>query len=197
MGAAEPVTLAVLAGGSGSRMGAPKSQLRLGGRPILDGLLDRFAWRGPTMLVTAPGNERPPGAGRFGAEVTDVRPGEGPLRGVLTALEHATTDVVAVVTVDMPGVGPAEVGWLIQRLDAVAVMCSRDVGGAASVEPFPLVIRTAARDAVSRRLGAGNRSVYSLREEVGVRVVPAPAGWPARVWTNLNRPEDLEAFGRG
>lgn len=193
----ERVTLAVLAGGRGTRMGGPKSRLTLGGRAILADLADRFAWRGPTLLVTSPGNERPPAWGRFGSEVTDPRAGEGPLRGVLTALEHATTEVVAVVTVDMPGVGAAEVEWLVGRLDGVAAMCSRSRDGAERVEPFPLAIRASARAVVERRLESGNRSVYSLGDEAGVNVVPAPAGWPARVWTNLNRPEDLEAFGRG
>ena len=41
-------------------MGGPKSRLVLNGRPILD-RLERFAWRGPTLLVTSPGNEGPPG----------------------------------------------------------------------------------------------------------------------------------------
>lgn len=178
-------------------MGGPKSRLVLGGRPILERLAERFAWRGPTLLVTSPGNERPPGWERFAAEVTDERAGEGPLRGVLTALACATTEVVAVVTVDMPGVGAAEVEWLVGRLDGVAVMCSRAVDGAERVEPFPLVIRAAAREVIERRLAAGNRSVYSLRDEAGVRVVPAPREWAQRVWANLNRPEDLEAFDRG
>jgi molybdopterin-guanine dinucleotide biosynthesis protein A len=190
----ESVTLAVLAGGVGSRMGGPKSGLVLGGRPILERLAERFAWGGPTLLVTSPGNGRPPGWERFGAEVTDERAGEGPLRGVLTALGRATTELVAVVTVDMPGVGAAEVEWLIGRSDGIAVMCSRSLGGEERVEPFPLVIRAAAREMVARRLGAGNRSVYSLRDEAGVSVVPAPREWPEGVWANLNRPEDLEAF---
>jgi molybdopterin-guanine dinucleotide biosynthesis protein A len=190
----ERVTLAVLAGGRGSRMGGPKSRLVLGGRAILEDLADRFAWRGPTLLVTSAGNERPPGWERFGAEVTDEREGEGPLRGVLTALEHAATDFVAVVTVDMPGVGPAEVEWLAGRLTGVAVMGVREVDGVKRVEPFPLVVRGAAREMIGRRLAAGLRSVYALREEAGVAVVTTPAAWPGRVWANLNRPEDLEAF---
>ena len=40
------------------------------------------------MLVTAPGFERPPGFERFGREVVDPIAGIGPLRGVLTAIEH-------------------------------------------------------------------------------------------------------------
>src|SRR6478609_398221 len=46
----EQITLAILAGGRGSRMGKPKSHLRLHGRPILEYLLQRLAWPGPKLL---------------------------------------------------------------------------------------------------------------------------------------------------
>src|SRR5436190_1357328 len=98
----DTTTLAVLAGGAGSRMGRPKGMLEINGRPILAYLLDRIDWPGPTMLVTAPGRENPPGAERFDSEVSDDVEGEGPLRGVYTAITHATTPVVVVIGVDMP-----------------------------------------------------------------------------------------------
>src|SRR5689334_20589131 len=98
-------------------MGGPKSGLTIRGEPILTYLLKRFAWAGPTLLVTSPGNQRPTGAEAFGREVTDPVAGEGPLRGLLTALEWATTDVVAVATVDMPAVTAAMIDYLIDELD--------------------------------------------------------------------------------
>ncbi|MDB5911273.1 MAG: hypothetical protein JWP34_5390, partial [Massilia sp.] len=79
------VTLAILAGGEGSRMGKAKGLLRVGpepGQPILGYLLNRLAWRGPTMLVTAPGRDHPPGWEQFDRELIDPEAGGGPLRGV-------------------------------------------------------------------------------------------------------------------
>src|SRR3954471_1425448 len=99
------VTLAILAGGRGERMGKPKGLLRVGDQPILTCLLKRFSWRGPTMLVTSPGRERPPGAEDFDLEVADPIEGKGPVRGVLTALENSTTENLIVASVDMPLVG--------------------------------------------------------------------------------------------
>jgi len=185
------VTLAVLAGGRGERMGGPKSGLVIGGVPILQYLLRRLAWGGPTVLVTGVGNERPAGWELFDAEVTDAVAGEGPLRGVLTALEGAGTELVAVVTVDMPGVTAGMIGGLVAALGAgdVGAMYARGDG---RVEPFPLVIRRGAVGAVRGRLAAGRRSVNSLTE-VGVRVVSG-AGWGEGCWTNLNFPGDLEGF---
>src|SRR5688572_6459509 len=101
MGAVEDITLAVLAGGAGSRMGRPKGTLEINGRPILAHLLDRIAWPGPTMLVTAPGRENPPGAQRFDFEVSDAVADDGPLRGVHTALRHVRTEMLVVIAVDM------------------------------------------------------------------------------------------------
>ena len=83
------VTLAVLAGGEGTRMGFAKGELNIDGRPILSHLLERFAWPGWTLLVTAPGREHPSGWEGFTREVSDPEAGQGPLRGVLTALEQA------------------------------------------------------------------------------------------------------------
>src|SRR5690349_20303809 len=107
------ITLAILAGGEGSRMGKPKGALVIHGQPILEYLLDRFDWPGPTMLVTAPGREHPPGHEKFSREVVDPVFGAGPVRGILTALEHATTSIVVITTVDMPSIERTHLEWLI------------------------------------------------------------------------------------
>src|SRR5690349_6303951 len=118
MGIADRVTLVVLAGGAGSRMGRPKGLLEVDGRPILAYLLDRLHWAGPTMLVTAPGRERPPGAERFDREFSDEVADEGPLRGVYTAVTHATTPAVVVIGVDMPLVERGDLEWFVKELRA-------------------------------------------------------------------------------
>jgi molybdenum cofactor guanylyltransferase len=190
------VTLAILAGGAGSRMGAPKAELRVGEEPILAYLLRRFAWDGPTMLVTAPGRERPTGHELLAREVVDPVPGQGPLRGVLTALENAATDVVIIATVDMPGVGGEQLRWLVgelsRRADALGVMTRRGE----AVEPFPCAMRRDGRDALAREIAADRRSVRRLCERSEFVAVDAPREWGERVWANLNRPEDLEGFAR-
>jgi len=40
----------------------------------------------------------------------------GPLRGLLTALEHASTNEVVVLAVEMPNITPAPLAWLAARL---------------------------------------------------------------------------------
>jgi molybdopterin-guanine dinucleotide biosynthesis protein A len=192
------LTLAVLAGGRGARMGGPKSGLAIAGQPILAYLHERLVWPGPTVLVTSPGNEHPAGAEVFGREVTDPVAGLGPLRGILTALESAETEYVIAVTVDMPAIEFGHLRWLISELgEDQAVMCSRAKGGVDRIESFPLVLRRALAPAIAASIAAGKRSVHGLaEEEAGVRIVRAPASWNPKVWTNLNHPEDLKAFER-
>jgi molybdopterin-guanine dinucleotide biosynthesis protein A len=190
------ITLAVLAGGHGERMGGPKSALQIGGVAILQYLLDRLQWPCPSLLVTGIGNEQPPGHDLFNREVTDAVSGEGPLRGLLTALEGATTERVAVVTVDMPGITREQIEWLLDEArDAEVASISRVIDGVARIEPFPCILRTSLREEIKRRLEAGRRSVHGLVEEAGT-VFAAPASWGDEVWLNLNHPDDLSQVQR-
>lgn len=187
-------TLAVLAGGAGSRMGRPKGELRVAGVPVLARLLNAVAWPGPTLLVTAPGRERPPGSERFDAEAIDAFADQGPLRGVYTALTAAGGPVV-VTTVDMPGVGRDVLDWLADTLGAGVALMTRTADG--RIEPFPAAFAPAALATIERHLRDGRRSVHGLAGEPGVAVPDAPAAWPAATWTNLNTPADWASFVAG
>ena len=175
-------------------MGRPKAELRIGGRFILEHLVDRWRLVVPTLLVTAPGRERPPGFDRFDREVRDPVTGEGPLRGVLTALESAETRIVVVATCDMPGVVAEQFMWLVERLserdDLLGVMTRRGE----TIEPFPLAVRASARDRIRERYVEGLRSTYRLTEDPSFAALPAPSEWPASCWVNLNTQEDLDAL---
>lgn len=191
------ITLAILAGGQGSRMGRPKGEIRIEGRPILAYLFERFSWPGPTLLVTAPGREHPPAWERFDQEITDPVPDQGPLCGILTALEHLRTPLLLVATVDMPGVQKAQLHWLLDEMrkypDRLGLMLRRSVETTA-IEPFPSAFRAGAQEIISRRIHAGKLSVQKLIEEKGFEVVSAPASWDSRTWANLNVPADLTNF---
>lgn len=190
-------TLAILAGGKGSRMGMPKSLIRVGNQPILEYLLDRLAWPGPTALITAPGREHPPGWQRFDEEIVDPVSGLGPLRGVLSALERATTPWTVLITVDMPGVGRTQIEELLSSIpkDALgAAFERRPERGRRLIEPFPLAIHNRAESVLRERIERGALSIVKLIEECRLCVREAPEAWPEEIWTNLNQPQDLQAF---
>lgn len=94
----------VLAAGAGRRMGAPKAELVVDGRRLVDRAADVLAAGGcaPVLAVVRPGTEVP------GARaVINPDPDRGMRSSLEVALDAAGTDVDAllVLLVDTPGVG--------------------------------------------------------------------------------------------
>ncbi len=191
------ITLAILAGGEGSRMGIAKGMLKIKGRPILSHILANAQWPGPTLLVTSPGRQSPPGAEEFDAEVADPVAGLGPMRGVLTALENAQTEAVIVCAVDMPAMNGQVFRWiaeqLIQRPTALGILVKRIAAGKEEFEPLPAAFRRGARELLSQRIASGNRSLCGLSDCQGIELARAPQHWDG-FWENLNYPDDLSRW---
>lgn len=204
-------TLAILAGGRGSRMGGTKDRLAVGGRPILLHLLSQARHDGPTMLVTSPEHPRPIGWDRFDRVAFDPVVGEGPLAGLLAGLKAAATPVVCFLSVDMPGVGAQQLQWLrvalVDRPTVAGLLCRRHVkevsvgavepiANPSAVEPFPSAFRVAlALPILTAHWEADRRSLRSLLDLPSVEPVDVPSDWSADVWANLNRPSDLTKTG--
>jgi molybdopterin-guanine dinucleotide biosynthesis protein A len=197
---ASHVSLAILAGGMGRRMGGPKAWLRIEGQSILAWLHAKLQWPGPTMVVSSPATVNPPDADLFDRVVIDPVDDLGPLRGVLTAVEHAKAVIVA-MPIDMPFLEPLQLMWIAQELTARpgcrGIMCSRDRSGHAQIEPFPSAFRPEAAEPIAQCLSENRRSLHGLCDLAGFRAIPAASNWPERIWTNLNNPQQLEAFIEG
>ena len=173
-------------------MGKPKGMLQVQGRPILTYLLQRFAWRGPKWVITAPGREDPPGAAEFDRELIDPQAGLGPLRGVLTALDMLETEFLIVTTVDMPLLERMHLEHLLERLQTGPQLLGMMYMNPSGPEPFALALRKSAVDSIRSRLDAGRRSVHGLLEEREFVAMPAPSDWGRQVWLNLNEPADVK-----
>jgi molybdopterin-guanine dinucleotide biosynthesis protein A len=187
-------TLAVIAGGAGSRMGGPKHSLTLDGQPILERLMDRLEWQGPSILVLgAAGSIEIPGSDRFSRIVRDEVPGEGPLGGILASLDACETDVLIAVPIDMPGLAVAHLRWLIDRAADQACSCLL-LRRSAGIEPFPLLLDRSAAPLIRSAMAAGTRAVRDLAALPAAVVVEAPQSWAERTWDNLNTPADLAEF---
>jgi molybdopterin-guanine dinucleotide biosynthesis protein A len=117
---------------------------------------------------------------------------------VLTALQNATTPTVIIVTLDMPCIRAEHLHWCISqtlaRPKCLGLMSRRTRNGEDQIEPFPFTCRREAADAISAHLASGQRSVHHLLGEEGFVAEAAPIDWPISTWTNLNQPEDFQAF---
>jgi len=178
-------------------MGIPKGMLKIKGRPILSHILTNAQWPGPTLLVTSPGRQSPPGAEKFDAELVDPVAGLGPMRGVLTALENAQTESVIVCAVDMPAMNGEVFRWIAEQLirkpAARGVLVERIVAGKEEIEPLPAAFRRAARELLAQRIASGNRSLSGLSACHGIELAQAPQHW-TDLWENLNYPTDLSRW---
>ncbi len=194
-------TLAVvLAGGLARRMGGGDKPLRrVGGRPLLDHLLDRLRPQVPAMVLNANGD--PARFAPYGLPVVaDTLPDHpGPLAGILAALDHAAAahpDLPWVVSVT--GDAPFIPGDLVARLHAarqaagVKLACARSAGQThPPIGLWPVSLRGELRAA----LMAGERKIDRWTARHGC----AHADWPADPYDpffNANAPEDLAEADR-
>jgi molybdopterin-guanine dinucleotide biosynthesis protein A len=97
------VELAVLGGGAGKRLGyIRKSQIKIGGETIIQRQVRKLSslFKG-VLYITSPLEkeiELPSGVRR----IFDIKPGEGPLIGLLTGLKSTSGEGVFLIGCDMP-----------------------------------------------------------------------------------------------
>jgi len=186
---------AVLAGGAARRYGGrPKGLVELGGRRILDRVVD--AVRGvtgapPLLVANAPDG---PGWRPDLHTVPDVRPGCGSLGGIYTAVASGTGPVLCIAW-DMPFV---TAGLLRALVDGSAGYDAflPESDGKRRVEPLCAVYGPACAPAIERRLVRGDLKAIGFHPEVKVGTLPLERvrefGEPDVLFFNVNTPEDLE-----
>jgi len=196
----------VLAGGAASRYGGhPKGLLELGGRRILDRVVDAVAAAvGEPPLVIA----NAPGAAAWRSDlrtVPDVRPNCGSLGGIYTAVVSGPAPVLCVAW-DMPFVTPVFLQDLVARAAAGgydAFLPESD--GRRGVEPLCALYGPACVGPIERALDGGDFRAIAFHTAVRVGRLPLETvrtfGEPSQLFFNVNTPEDLaraeELWGRG
>ncbi len=194
-------TLAVvLAGGLARRMGGGDKPLRmLGGRPLLDHVLERLRPQAAALVLNANGD--PARFQGYGLPVVpDGLPDHpGPLAGILAALDWAAAHHPGLPWVaSAPGDSPFIPGDLVARLHAgreaagVPLACARSGGQAhPPIGLWPVFLREDLRAALT----AGERKIDRWTARHGC----AHADWPTQPldpFFNANTPEELAEAGR-
>ena len=182
MGDAESLAGAVLAGGRSSRMGRDKAFVELDGRPLAAMVLDALREAGAAPVVAVGGDLANLTALGFDRVVPDRHPGEGPLGGIVTALDAVAADVVVVLGCDMPWVTAEALGSLVDAL-AADPLADVAVGESDRLEPlFAAWRRAACRPVLQQAFADGIRRAApgdrAARRATGDR--PRPHGPPER-----------------
>ena len=178
----------ILVGGKSSRMGQDKALLRWHGTTLaqyIAALVKEVA--GSATLVGDP--ERYAGLGF--PVVADRTVGCGPIGGIITALELTPTDWALVVGCDMPAVPVELLRRIVDRTQTAATGCVIP-RGPTGAEPLCAAYH---RDGLPVFEKAVSEGRFKMREAVR-HVALQEVDVDADSLTNLNTPEEFEAFSR-
>ncbi len=185
----------VLAGGESRRMGQDKAFVDLGGRPLVKWVCDRLEQAGCRPVIVAARASMLERLQALGLRtVADRFPGRGPLAGIHAGLSAAGEGFHVVITCDQPFFEPEALHHLLQRarrepIDAVVP----EVGGRLQV--LQAVYHSRAATTAQQMLQAGELAVRGLALRLRWVAVPErelrPFGDPARMFFNVNSPEEL------
>lgn len=195
--AGRTLAAAVLAGGRGRRIGGGKPARLLGGRPLLEHVLDRLRPQVSRLLVSGPAGDE--ALERPGLPViADAVPGgRGPLAGLLGAMDWLAVQApecqwLLSVPVDVPFLP----GDLLARLAAALADGGAEIacaGSAGTVHPVIALTPLLLRPELARMvLVEDGRKVKDWLGRHRVRVVSWPAG-DLDPFFNVNLPGDLAA----
>ncbi len=191
----------ILAGGGSRRFGRDKALAEVGGRPMLVRMIELLqSVTRPVKIVGVPGKYA-----AFGTEIVEDRwPGEGPLGGIITALEDADRSATRpewnlIVSCDMPFL---KKDWL-QFLANRGVKSNAQVvfsHSAAGPEPLCACWQTGAATKLSSGFERGVRKVTEGIALLRVEVLDQ-ADWKrfdsaGRLFWNMNTAVDYEEARR-
>lgn len=186
----------LLAGGLARRMGGGDKPLRtIGGRTILDHVIERMQRQCAGLIVNANGD--PMRFAPWGMPVVpDSVPGfAGPLAGVLAGMEWAQEEPGVTHIVSIPADTPFLPDDLVKRLEAGARAAGVKLACAASggrthpvIGLWPVSLADDLRHALTVQ---GERKIDRYTERHGVAAVEWPTD-PVDPFFNANEPEDLK-----
>lgn len=189
------VSAFLLAGGESRRMGRDKALLSVGGQELLLRLAHLAA-----PLVTSTAVIAPPG--RYEAllqplgieQIADLRPGQGPLAGIETALANSSSTWNLILACDMPFVDSA---WLATLVGATpkqppGVLCvASALQSEKEIQPSPLCAcwHKDSLPLVTAALEQGRRRVRDLLASLNTQYL-----FPVhpRLLANWNSPTDVD-----
>ena len=191
----------VLAGGGSTRFGRDKALVELGGLPMLGRMIALLQSVANDVKVVGP----PEKYAQFEREmVSDRWPGEGPLGGIITALEEAgksaaRTEWNAIVSCDMPFLTREWMEFLVGRatISQARVVVPHSAHGP---EPLCACWRTDAAEMLRTAFERGVRKVTEgialLRSEVLDESAWKRFDGAGRLFWNMNTAADFEEARR-
>jgi len=185
------ITGVIQAGGKSTRMGGePKALMELGGRRVIDRVVDVLASVTDDLLVVTNTPELYASLGI--PMVPDVFAGGGSLGGIYSGLKAAAGAAIFTVACDMPFLRPDVARLVIERAEEADVVIPR-AGG--QLETLHACYGKRCLEPMETRIRAGRLKIVGFFEDVRVLEIPeevvARLAAPEVVFMNVNTPDDL------
>ncbi len=187
----------VLAGGRSTRFGSDKAAAPIGGRPMLQRVVEAVAEACDEVIVVAAvggAGSLPPSPEPL-VVVEDRVEGSGPLAGLVEGIRAARGPLCFVTSCDAPLLRPALLRLLAGHLGGADICCPRVYG---RLQPLAAVYRReTCLPVLERNLAAGRLPLLAAYDRLLVVEVDESAVRAADPaldsFLNVNRPADLEA----
>jgi len=188
------ISLAIIAGGQSRRMGRDKAFVELGGKALIEHVIEGSADLGQaeTILIT----NKPAQYARLGLPMYgDTLPDKGSLGGIYTALVQAGSPDVLVLACDMPFVNSSLLRYMIEQLDDDTDIVVPRVDG--YPQGLHAIYKTTCIAPIAEQLAADRLKIIRFYDQMRVRYLDetdyAPFDPQGRSFANINRPEELAA----
>lgn len=188
------VSLALLAGGQSTRMGEDKAFAPFGGGTLLEWLRDRLAPLFAHAFVVTRDPSRFEGLGL--PVVNDALTEGGSAVGIYSAVLASPTDRVLCLACDMPFVTPRLVWAVADGSRGFDVFVPRH---GEYLQPLCAAYGKGTLEAYRRFIASGGRRIFDIYPDLNTGYLDVDAarfGDPARLFVNVNTPEELEAARR-
>ncbi|MBN1310886.1 MAG: molybdenum cofactor guanylyltransferase [Anaerolineae bacterium] len=190
------ISAAILAGGQSSRMGANKAFALVGGRSIIERVIERVASLTDELVIIA---NKPSEYVRLGLPVfTDLLPGKGPLGGLYTAITRTRAEHTLVVSCDQPFLNPELLRYLINLREGYDVVVP--LSGDDYPQSMHAVYGKGCLEPIRRCIDAKELKAIGFLDKVLVRRVGSAEIErfdPDRLsFFNVNTPDDLKQAER-
>lgn len=179
----------ILAGGESSRMGADKGLLDLDGSPMIQSTIDVLEHLDiPVNIIANNGAYLKLGYPTF----EDIIQNKGPLGGIYTALEKASSDRLIILSCDTPFITKEVLLRLLNENQESAITIASFEG---RVHPLIGVYRSFLKEEIKDAIDKKELKIMSFVENQLHQIVEfkrEDAGIHERTFMNLNTKEDLE-----
>ena len=186
------ISAVILAGGQAKRMGgADKGLQLLHGKPLFQHIYERLRTQVKQIFINANRNHAEYSADGLAVFADRIAGFQGPLSGILTALERSETDFVLFVPCDCPFF-PQN---LLEKLKSAVVFHGVSIAYAHDGErehPTCCLMARSLKDKLADYLASGERRMLQFMRQNGA--VSVDFSENKQAFTNINTLDDLTRF---